>query len=423
MSTFPEVMRGLPIRLAVCAALGSLPSVYAPAVHASDALPASTAHGLDQMVPAGRWIARAEVRGNHFDHEYDSNGKRVAFAHAYSGVELDASALSSLAPLGPGATLGSTTLAAEAFAERIELTFGYGLTKDLTVGAIIPFGRTYMSVDFSVLGGNVGWNPLFDPGQPVGPSNYPFAPVGGGASEPLGTAGVQQILTNPAFGYAYRPLQTSSVHDMGDPTVGALWRAQQNEDSSTVLALGYRIGLAKQDDPDDLFDLPLGDGSDDLRLRLEHFRNLGAGFDLRLMAMRTIQLEDQVTRRVTAPGEFLATATSQEKLDRDLGDFWEWDVELGKQFGDWRVSGTWHRYDKEGDRYASALGTDTSELEKDTRLYADQWRLGVSWSGVHAWQEKLIPLPLIFKLELQETYEGRNMTDVRDLYLVTTAMF
>lgn len=127
--------------------------------------------------------------------------------------------------------------------------------------------------------------------------------------------------------------------------------------------------------------------------------------------------------RVPLPGEVLATAASKERLERHLGHFWEYDIELGHSWGDWRPSVTWHRWQKSPDRYTSPRGQNTAALEVNTNIDTNQWRLALSWSGIGAWQRGEIPLPLIAKLEMQETYEGRNMVKVRDFYLTLTTFF
>jgi hypothetical protein len=119
----------------------------------------------------------------------------------------------------------------------------------------------------------------------------------------------------------------------------------------------------------------------------------------------------------------LAPVSSKERLKRDLGDFWEFDLELGRSLGDWRISTTWHRWQKSRDSYSSPSGRDTSALEAETTVVADQWRLALSWSGVGVWQRGALPLPLVARLEVQDTYAGRNMVDVRDVYLTLTALF
>ncbi len=382
----------------------------------------ASAHALDFVAPADRWAIRLEVRSNGWNQRYDNNGRKVAMGADFDQVNLDSTLFPALVALGPGATLGTTHFTSRLQNRYAELALGYGATDNLTIGVLIPFGTTRNKVNFSVSGGNVGFNPAFNPAQPIDATNFPFAPVGAGVV-PVGTEGVQQILTDPAFGYAYQRIESTSTSGLGDPTFGLLWRFHKTSIDSLVLGLGFRFGLADADDPDNLLDYPTGDSSRDLRAQLEYYRNLGNDFDLRLLLDRKVQLNDRVRVRVPAPGQLLALASSKETVNRDLGNFWEYDVEIGHRWDDWRGSLTWHRYDKKADHYSSDIGTDTSALEANTRIYANQWRASVSWSGINAWRDGDIPLPLIVRLEIQRTYAGRNFVDVNDIYVRVTSFF
>jgi hypothetical protein len=404
-------------RLFVLLLLGA----YTPATLA-DAIPTSAGFGLDTVAPEGRWAARLELRENGYSTHFDNEGKRIAIRDVFDRVELDANTLPALALMGAGATLGATRFDMRVDNKFAMLTIGYGITPDLTAGAIIPYARSHTRVQFSVEGGNMGFNPAYNPAQPMDPGNLPFAPVGG-AVAPMGTAGVQRLLTDPAFGYAYKPLRDSITEGLGDPTFGGLWRFHKTARDSAIFGLGVRLGLAKKDDPDDLLDVPPGDGNTDIRTRLEYFRDLGAGFDLRLLGEYYVQTADHIRMRVPQPGQLLAPASSTEKLERNLGNYREFDMELGYQWSDWRLSGTYHRYQESSDHYRSSRGTDTHALEANTYTVANQWRLALGWSGINAWREGRLPLPLIFKLEMQDTHSGRNFVGVRDLYLQITSFF
>jgi hypothetical protein len=358
-------------------ACGLLGLTLAPALAQADepaSLPAASLHALDAMAPAGRWAGRLTLLRNSYNQKYDNDGRRVDLDTGYDGLDL--------ATLGLAGTLNLDT---DVVTEYGELMFGYGVTENLTVGAIIPFARTTNHVRMSVDGG-------------------------------IGTAGLQSVLTGPL---GYDPLETTASSGLGDPTLGALWRFHKRENDSAILGFGVRFGVSPEDDPDNLVDVPPGDGSTDLRYRLEYFRDLGQGFDLRLLAEYQVQLADEVTLR---PGNPLTTPVS-ERLDRNLGNYWEYDLELGKSVGDWRVSATWHRYQEEPDRYTSKIGADTSFLMANTDTLADQYRIGLTWSGIRAWQAGRLPLPLIVKLEVQDAWRGRNFVDVRDVYLRVTSFF
>jgi len=401
----------------------SSPSATSSTALTPAALATSTLYGLEFIAPEDRWAIRVELRQNSYHERYDANGDKQALGSELNKVNLNSAIFPDLAVFGTAATLGETHFNADVESKRVELTLGYGLTKNLTVGIIVPYGKVTTHASFSVSGGNVGFNPAFDATQAPGATNPPLLPVGLGPTTPVGTAGVQQILTNPAFGLAYQALGTTRWKGIGDPTIGLLWRFYKTQKDSLILGTGIRIGLADDVDPDNLLQVPIDDGSTDYRARLEYYRDLNAGFDLKLATEYTYQFEDSVTRRVPASGVLLAPAASKESLRRQLGDYWEYDIGLGKVLGDWRVAATWHRYVKSGDTYTSSIGTNTSALQANTALYANQWRASLSWSGIRSWQQGDLPLPLIVQLELQETYAAKNFPDVRDIYLQVTSFF
>lgn len=340
----------------------------------ADSLPTSTLHALDGMAPPGRWAVRYTQLRNTYTRRFDNSGHRRNLDQDYDGLNLAALGLA-----------GKLNLDTQVVTEFSELMFGYGLTADLTIGAIIPYVSTVNRVSWSVDGG-------------------------------IGKARLQQVLSGPL---GYQPLATTRSSGLGDPTLGLLWRFHKSERDSAVLGFGVRFGLSKQDDPDNLVDIPPGDGSTDLRTRLEYFRDLGQQFDLRLLAEYQVQLPDEVRVRTGNP----LTTRGSEVVGRNLGNYWEFDVELGKTLGDWRYSATWHRYQEGPDRYTSRLGSDTSFLSANTDTLADQYRLGVTWSGIRAWRAGWLPLPLIVKLEMQDAFRGRNFVDVRDIYLRVSTFF
>jgi len=368
-ATGMTALAALPLILSLAAA----PAMASDPGSAVSPIPTAAAHGLDGMAPAGRWAARLTVLRNSYDHRYDNASNRV---------DMDADYNAQLATAGFPVTLDTRMVT-----EFTELLLGYGVTENLTVGAILPYARTRNTVRVR-------------------------------ESAPGGSAALQGVLTGVL---GYDPLGSTQTAGMADPTLGALWRFHKGRTDSAIAGFGVRFGVARDDDPHNLADVPPGDGSTDLRFRVEYFRDLGRGWDLRLLAEHQVQLPDEIRAR---PGNPLTTpAAATETLKRDLGDYQEFDLEVGKSWGDWRASLTWHRYPEASDRYTSSIGTDTSFLNTHTHTVADQARYGVTWSGIRAWQAGKLPLPLIVKLEVQDAVAGRTFVDVRDVYLRVTSFF
>ncbi len=386
----------------------------------SDTIPTDKRHALSTLAPAGKFVFRVEGKTRNTQFAYNNKGDKTPLGDALDKVTLDANIFPSLSLLGAGANLGTTSSSMEFDSQRGEISFGYGINKDLTIGIIFPFGTINNRVDFSVSGGNIGKNPNFNPQIATSATNSPYLPVGNGIT-PLSTADVQSLLTSPTYGY--KPIASTRTTGLADPTVGVLYQALKTNDSSLVLLAGVDIGIAKEDDPDNLVDVPINNGNSAFRMRAEYYKNLDYGLDFFAKAEYGVEFEDRVTKRVPQQGQLLAPKNSTEKLSRDLGDYRTYEVSLGKTIKSWRFSGHLYRLEKDSDTYTSDIGTDTSVLEANTDSYVNQWETELSWSGIDAWKKDKLPMPLIVSLAYKDTFSGKNGLDWSELYFRVTSFF
>jgi hypothetical protein len=381
-------------------------------------------HFLGGMVPDEHWAAVFSTRYRTATERFNDEGERESLTADSDGLVLDSQVVPLLASLGADASLGTVSLSAELRERRHDLTVGYGISDNLTVGFSIPYGSNETKVDFDMLGGNLASNPFFDPSQPISATNPPLVPVDAlGTTEPAGTAGVQQFLTNPIYGYQYKSISSTRTTGIGDPLVGFRWRFHADRFSRAILTPVVRIGMSEENDPDDLFDVPIDDGSTDVRLQLEYIRALPLNFDTRLRLRYTWQLPDTVTERARAEGEYLVPRSRTEELDRDLGDKAQAYLEFGYRSGDWRLFSALEAMRKGSDDYSSPSGQDVSGLEAGTTQEEDLFSAGISWSGVQAWRDKKLPLPLVLQAVYRKHLAGRNRPDREEFRLAVTAVF
>lgn len=402
-----------------------LPLVSIPLTNLKAAEPTgANSHFLGGMVPVGRWAAVLDTRYRTTTERFNDEGKRESLAAEVDGLTLDSQVVPLLASFGAGASLGDVSLDARLDQRRHDLTIGYGLSKNITIGFSIPYGRNTSSANFDILGGNLASNPFFDPGQPISATNPPVVPIGTfGTTDPVGTAGVQQILTDPIYGYQYKPVKTARTTGYGDPIVGLRWRLFKDEESSLIFTPVLRFGLSEENDPDNLMDVALGDGSDDIRLQLEYLTRLAKNFDTRVRVRHTWQLPDSITTRAYSETEYLVPYSRTEKLDRDLGDVTEAYAELGYSNNNWRWFSGLQILRKKSDDYESPSNQDVSGLEDETTHEEDILSLGFSWSGIQHWRDKKLPFPLSVKAAFNTHISGRNRLDRDDLQFALTAVF
>ncbi len=350
-------------------------SVKANEINAPGAL------GAD-MLPAGRHAVRVEGRTGESNWAYDNQENKKPLFSDYDNLSLTAL-------LPPGSPPTVTHLQAHGSGERFRFTLGYGWREDVTVGVLLGWGKSRNEVTFSTTG--------------------------------VPTAAFQNLISSAAYGY--KPVASATWDSMLDPIIGLRWRIDSGPGYSTILAPSLRIGLAAEDDPDNLMDLPLEDGSTDILLGVLHVRQLGTNWDLKLGAQYNWQLPDHVTARARATGAPLVPVSSRERMERDKGDMLEASLELGYRAGDWRWMGRMDYARDEGDDYTSPTGLNVTGLEANTGGYSLTGWAGVSWNGISRYLREKSGFPAVVSLLYRETLDGRNVVSTRDLYLSLTTVF
>jgi len=251
-------------------------------------------------------------------------------------------------------------------------------------------------------------------------TNLPYLPTNAGVA-PFSTADLQNLIASEPYGY--KPIASTRTTGFADPTIGLLYQVLKTKESSFILGTGIDIGIAKEDDSDNLVDVPINNGNSALRFRAEYYKNLKYNFDAYVRFEYGIELEDKVTKRVPQQGVLLAPKSSTERLTRDLGDYRTYELGLGKSVSNWRYAVKLYRLEKDVDNYSSDVGTDVSLLEANTKGLVNQWESEVSWSGIEAWSKGNLALPLIVSLSYKETFSGRNGLDWTEYYFKVTSFF
>ncbi len=340
------------------------------------------------LLPAGRQAFRAEVRYGVATERFNDSGHREKLFSGFNGLPINA-----VLPAPPGVNLGTTQLTSKASGERLRFTYGYGIDDDLTAGAVFGWSHLRNQVDYQVVGANI----------------------------PNATAMVQAALVNL---YGYKPVASTSTDSPIDANLGARWRFAKGENWSTVLTPVLRIGLAKPDDPDNLVDLQLEDGSNDLQLALEHSHRWPNGWELWSGVQYTHSLPDHVQARAFASGSVpLVPRANSEYLKRQIGDAYTVDLQGGLHRGNWLWFSRLQYSANGATAYTSARGQDVSGLEAGTAGYTLKGWLGVTWSGVRGYLASGHGLPALVSVQYETLLDGRNAVKTDNLHLSVTLPF
>jgi hypothetical protein len=140
-------------------------------------------------------------------------------------------------------------------------------------------------------------------------------------AEQITTDDINTVLTSNGFGYDAFPLAFAKLsNSLGDAEVGLRWGLIQERSVRATLVTKVRLPTGTLDSPVHFTDLGSGDKQTDLIGGLELSLEPGNAVSLAVSASYTLQLSQQLQRRITVPERPIALAAAQTVVRRDLGD-------------------------------------------------------------------------------------------------------
>lgn len=275
-----------------------------------------------------------------------------------------------------------------------------GTTEQSTINArIAAFGSLYQSF--------LGTNPIT--GALIASPNR------------LGLTDAQTVLTDPRFGVAADPLQTVERSHIGDIEIGAKFllldsfRAR-GQDRLTPSGLNWRasvganlrLGTGQTDSPQNFVDVGTGDGQTDVEMRGFFDVLYGSRFWTSVIGRYGIQLADELVVRISdRPEQRLTAAYRQQKVQRNLGDYWEFEANPRFALSDYvgLMAHYLYRYKAE-DRYTGTFAIDSATtgfgpvtldartLNLETERMEHRLGGGISFSTVAAFTRGKAKIPL-----------------------------
>lgn len=137
----------------------------------------------------------------------------------------------------------------------------------------------------------------------------------------LSSDDVNAMFINPALGYDAFPLEFVKYHlKLGDAEVGLRWGAVQRPGLRAVLLGIVRLPTGQRDFANNFVDIGTGDRQTDVVLGAEGAWQPGSVLAVNAAASYTLQLGDNLPRRVTPHDRPIAILATQQDVGRTLGD-------------------------------------------------------------------------------------------------------
>ncbi len=407
-----------------------LPLLVVPGARADDA----------DVLPRG--VSNVSV-GNFFypfptTERFNKHGDTEPIASAFDSRRLDSTVFSVLRPLdslvGGTASIGTSFVRFRYDYNILNFGYGFGITDRLTAGIDVPYYQTHNKVR-AVLdpsSANVGINTACNPAA-AAPGSAPVLPLGPTFVRRFSLEDVQQFL-GPGFtagncavpGFGFKRVESRRAEGLGDINAAFKYQYLRTEDWRLAATLGARFPTGRQDDPDDLSDIPWSPGNYALLLRLHHDYVLSNLWKERLAAQdgarRPLRRGDaildftfrydwnlptDVTVRIADPANPITT--NRERVTRKYGDKFELDFSAKYYLLDGLSLTGIYRYGfKVKDSISGKLGFPYHFLEDDTDSNEQLYLLGLTYSLLPLYLEKKFPLPLTLSLFYRDRFAGRG---------------
>jgi len=371
-----------------------------------------------EVLPKG--VSRVSLNGQFYfpvDERYDPDGHTEDIAADYNAA-LDSSVFPALAvfegpPFNlPVASVGDSVVDFEFEWQELDFFYQLGVTDRLTVGIHIPYWwnktdvkEARLDTTNATVGKNVAMNTLL-----------PLAVPG---TVPLTTEDIQNLLGAgldingdgiidvPGFGY--KRFETWSESGLADVEAGFRYQYFKTENWRLAFTGAVRFPTGKVDDPDNLIDSEFGEG---VWAGLFQFQNdyigienlvLNATFryELKFPDEEKLRIPDNVDQPITA---------NMEKVDRDLGDVIEFEIEGSYDFLEGLSFSLLYEFEYYmQDEVSGNLGFNYESLEDETRRRSHIGIVTLCYSTIPRFQKKKFPVPLEAFVRYRNRFAGKNI--------------
>lgn len=316
------------------------------------------------------------------------------------------------------ATLGNSDVNIDFDIDEFELTYGYGVTNRVTVGVKVPYFWLQSNVDASVDSSNatVGLNPLFGTG--ADPFGVPIVPTALGGT-PVTTEDIQQILgpglsingTPAVSGFGFERFESWSDNGLGDVEVQARYQYFRNEKWRIAFTGGVRFPTGNVDDPDNLVDLPFGEGAYALLFRFNQdfiglkkwLFNFTFKYDLYLPTTEEKRVPDDVNQPLT---------TNEERVDIKPGNIFEVDLKAAYSFTQTMSAFLRYRYRERGKSDVDGnMGFNYASLEAESDFEDQQVYIGFVYSTLAKYMQTKKGIPFSVNIQYRDRIGGENVLD------------
>jgi hypothetical protein len=312
-------------------------------------------------------------------------------------------------------SFGNTTGQVNAKVNAHVPVFAWGITKRITVAAVIPVIKSSVNIDTGVIQQNAALHQkMIADIQSKGASSKVVEFIDK----------MNQPVTEKLAEYNYSPLRNENKTELGDIRLISKFQAMSNELNRLTFTGALTVPTGKDQDVNKAVDIISGDGQTDIAVGADYDYLLNEKFTLTLGTLYTIQLPDQNAERIPTRVDSKLSIDIDPNTERNLGDIWMAAAAASYAYKGIQAAIGYNFQVRQRDQYS---GNQFSQgryywLGEDTKQKMHAGLASLGYNTIHLFKQKKFPVPLAIALTHTRILGGENVVN-DSLYALDMSLF
>ncbi len=304
----------------------------------------------------------------------------------------------------PNDSFGQTTGQVNVKVNAHVPVLAWGLTKKLTVAAVVPIVKSSLNVDAGVQQQNAALHQ-----QMIGDIKAKGAPEK--VVEFLDK--MNHPVAEKMEEYGYQPLQNENKTELGDIRLISKYQVLSNEINRITLTGALTVPTGQDQDVNKAVDVISGDGQTDIAFGADYDYLLNENLTLTVGSLYTVQLPDTNAERIPFRVDSKLTPDIDPNTERNLGDIWMVAAATTFTYKGFVAAAGYNFQTRQRDEYDGDMFAPNRYhwLAEDTKQKMHTALASLGYNTIHLFRQKKFPIPLGVSLTHTQVFAGENVVN------------
>jgi len=282
--------------------------------------------------------------------------------------------------------------------------FAWGVTKRITVAAVVPIVNSSLNVDSGVLQEN----------QALHAQMIADIKSKGASSKVVEfIEKMNQPIPEKLKEYGYDPLTNENKTKLGDIRLISKYQAMSNSKNRLTFTGAVNLPTGQDQRVNKVVDVISGDGQTDLAVGADYDFLLNERFTLSVGTLYTVQLADQNAERIPERVDSKLSPDVDPETERNLGDILMVAAATSFNYQGFQAAAGYNLQVRQRDQYSGTLYEQGRYqwLGEETKQRMHSALAMIGYNTIHLFKQKKFPIPLGVSLTHVQVLGGENVVN------------